>query len=784
MKNNILRHIGLFPKLFVTMIIMTSIPVIISSIVISEILTNNLENEINRSNLEVVNQLRVSVDSVFESTARLPAQIVKNKTVQNFLSNKLSPEDEQEMFDSVFNVLDSFLEDVGYIEEIGVYSYINNDFIYSRRNKILRQANNLFAPGYMSRIKEKGNSIWFEPNEPDIFGQKNDELQLVEFIFETFNRPLAIINIKIKSYEFYRLINLLNIRSSGQVLMINSNKKIVIGDDKYFKQINYGSGLFGTEQKEGYKQINKILASYTSSRYNNWKYVALLPSDEIENKFGVISKAVFGICILFSFLSILLSYAFTKNIYSPISAIEMALSGAIGKNDNKHVKRRDELGKINREVKNIIMQLSQEKDLKSEKEKENTILKKQMDENIERLKNYFLYRIMYGDVLARSEIEQRAAYLHTPLKGRFVVLSVEYDVAYDKVVEKLSEEEQVVLFQGMKEIINKAFSNIADPIAVFADSSSKSGKILAVLNFNNDKKEQDNLEELKLMCSFMQNLIKSTFKFTVTAAAGNIYENLEDIQKSYMESSSAMKYRFVTGNNSILLKSEIEKPSQGIPENHYYKKHFINCLKTRNIEKITDIISNLKTDVLSSLGNEDLDYTFKIKEMINILAEYLNEKEGFIDEKREISNVFINFETRFGNMDEVEEWLSRFICHIFAAEEVGAPTNRNKAVVKALEIIEEEYNKDIGLSYICEKLNISETYFSKLFKEECGKNFKDYLTFLRIEKAKEFLTDHNLTISEISFMVGYNNYNQFSKMFKRYEGISPLEYRIMNNNKE
>ena len=135
-------------------------------------------------------------------------------------------------------------------------------------------------------------------------------------------------------------------------------------------------------------------------------------------------------------------------------------------------------------------------------------------------------------------------------------------------------------------------------------------------------------------------------------------------------------------------------------------------------------------------------------------------------------------------MDEVVEWLIGFISDLFSKDEGKSSTYHNKIVVKALGIIEEEYSKDIGLSYICEILNISQTYFSKIFKAECGKNFKDYLTLLRIEKAKEFLVDKTLTISEISFMVGYNNYNQFSKMFKRYEGIPPHEYRVMKKDKE
>jgi hypothetical protein len=59
-RNNVMRNMGLFPKLFITIIIITSIPIIISSVIIHQISTNNLENEINRSNLDVINQLKMT----------------------------------------------------------------------------------------------------------------------------------------------------------------------------------------------------------------------------------------------------------------------------------------------------------------------------------------------------------------------------------------------------------------------------------------------------------------------------------------------------------------------------------------------------------------------------------------------------------------------------------------------------------------------------------------------------------------------------------------------------
>ena len=74
-------------------------------------------------------------------------------------------------------------------------------------------------------------------------------------------------------------------------------------------------------------------------------------------------------------------------------------------------------------------------------------------------------------------------------------------------------------------------------------------------------------------------------------------------------------------------------------------------------------------------------------------------------------------------------------------------------------------------------VNVSPYYFSKLFKEETGENFIEYLTGLRIAHAKELLKNPALSIKEICVMSGYSDPNYFSRIFKKQENMSPSEYR-------
>ena len=90
---------------------------------------------------------------------------------------------------------------------------------------------------------------------------------------------------------------------------------------------------------------------------------------------------------------------------------------------------------------------------------------------------------------------------------------------------------------------------------------------------------------------------------------------------------------------------------------------------------------------------------------------------------------------------------------------------------------DENYTKNISLDDVSKVVNISPYYFSKLFKEEAGVNFIDYLTKKRIDYAKELLEDNTYSIKEVCAMCGYSDPNYFSRIFKKKENVTPSEYR-------
>ena len=107
-------------------------------------------------------------------------------------------------------------------------------------------------------------------------------------------------------------------------------------------------------------------------------------------------------------------------------------------------------------------------------------------------------------------------------------------------------------------------------------------------------------------------------------------------------------------------------------------------------------------------------------------------------------------------------------------QEMAAPS---KMIRAALDYINAHFHENISLMDVAENINISKNYLCDIFKKELGVTFINYVTNLRIEKAKEYLTGTDMKMYEVSNAVGYNDYAYFSQIFKKHTGKTLSSYR-------
>ena len=148
----------------------------------------------------------------------------------------------------------------------------------------------------------------------------------------------------------------------------------------------------------------------------------------------------------------------------------------------------------------------------------------------------------------------------------------------------------------------------------------------------------------------------------------------------------------------------------------------------------------------------------------NIVSQYLLKKS-----EKEVSQMPVS---RICSATDIDE-LSSFVKYIFSIGK--GRKNYRYEIRKAIQIIKEEYASPISLSYVAEKVNLSTQYLSKLFSEEVGERFNDFVTRVRMENAQRFILNSDLKVYQIAERVGIPNYRYFSFLYKKWFAKSPKE---------
>ena len=136
------------------------------------------------------------------------------------------------------------------------------------------------------------------------------------------------------------------------------------------------------------------------------------------------------------------------------------------------------------------------------------------------------------------------------------------------------------------------------------------------------------------------------------------------------------------------------------------------------------------------------------------------------------------------NIQQMVEVLMERFREILSNAGVFAENPDNRLIASVCDYIGQHYAENISLTTVAEHVGYSSKYMSRLFKESMNWNLSDYINYVRIEKAKELLRTTNEPIDEIQELVGIPSRTTFLRVFKKFEGITPGQYRKLKSTEE
>lgn len=394
-------------------------------------------------------------------------------------------------------------------------------------------------------------------------------------------------------------------------------------------------------------------------------------------------------------------------------------------------------------------------------------LKQQLNESFPLLKERFLERLA-SSALNEWEINSKIAYFDIPLNGPlFVAIATDMDEIRPEEQGTDNELYAFAIYNIIQEIMEKEAAS-----AVFRYQGNK---VITILSGSEEEEIYSHAQEL---AEQIRTTVKSYLKFTVTVGVGTIGTHLQDIRHSCRASVAALEYRLLIGSDQVVSISDLEKRgSTPLYDGAETENALVSAIKTGTHEDVERSIGRLIRELGHASISIEQCYVRVLRTMLAVLQTLLeigcSEKELFGRETRLLTELY-----SFRSLDEIEIWLKE-MCRQ-AVKDV-ADTRRDisrKQMEEAAEYIHRNFD-DTALSVktVCSRIFMSASYFSSLFKAHTGKTFVEYVTGVRMEKAKELLKHSSMKTYEIATKTGYQDAQYFSVLFKKYTGDTPTEYR-------
>ena len=142
-----------------------------------------------------------------------------------------------------------------------------------------------------------------------------------------------------------------------------------------------------------------------------------------------------------------------------------------------------------------------------------------------------------------------------------------------------------------------------------------------------------------------------------------------------------------------------------------------------------------------------------------------------------MNNHFLKTLQEIQNLDDLcyklQETLDAFTANMFDY----IPEKNHEIIKKAIQYISQHFSEDLTLEQVAGHIHLNAAYFSSMFKQSTGSSFKEYLNMVRIEESKRLLANTDYTIIDIAIAAGFEDQSYFSKVFKKYTGLTPRQYR-------
>jgi YesN/AraC family two-component response regulator len=719
--------------------------------------------------LKVLGQARFNMDSNLRDLNSLSSELDYNKAVASLIENKMPSQDNlytEYLYNFLRNntgasksIIDSY---VYRISDNTVFSnngqYKSDIFFKNIRNykemssqELINLISNIKANTYLPLMQYESN--------------KYTQGEVVTYLYPIYynsSKPVGVFAAILDASYMKDVLLPVKYRLDSQMLIIDKKNNVFMSTSPDFDVVSLKNKIKTPERFFSYSINNKkYLCTSLDSIVNDWTYIILIPETTVLGRINYLKDIFMIIIIICIIIGLSISYFLSSRNYKPIKGIFDAIKSL---NKENNADNDNSVLKYDTVIKIL-------KDFFTEK----TELENKMLVYTPIIRKNYIIKLVTGKINKIQEVKEIEDILKVDInasKYGIIVFNVD---DYLQLSDNNNEEKQT-----MARFI---ISNISEEVALNTNRAfviEEAEKIHLLVIYSNEKDVNQCLEEAEKIVRDTFSIAEEKYKIMLSAGIGNIYSDYLKIRDSYLEANAALSHKFINGRSSIILFKNITVDNL----EYYYpfevENQIIQYVKVGDSDSANELLvrifkenftqRKLPLKIARCVAFDIICTIFKILQQTNISYEH------FLNDNLDISESLVNTQ----NVNELFNVVSsvvKTVCgHINSLKEQSNQDLREKVI----DYLNNNYqDSNLSLTSVAEAFNLSNYYLSRIFKDLVGENYVDYLSKLRIKRAKELLTK-GVLVNDVAEKVGYNSANTFIRVFKRYEIQTPMQFREAN----
>ncbi len=398
-------------------------------------------------------------------------------------------------------------------------------------------------------------------------------------------------------------------------------------------------------------------------------------------------------------------------------------------------------------------------------------IKEQLKMSLPLLKYKYLNELVHGGSSPET-ILRRLEFLDLRLPaGSFIVSASEID-DLTQLSGQVTEEECLIYKLGAINI----FEELLGDFGVCFET--KNDEFVCLYFCKPDSKSEENKRDFLTICEQISSTVRDVFDITLSTGVSNAFHSIPDIRTAYKEAKRALQNKLFTGNGSLVHINDIENfTHSSVKLDAVMENNLLSALKVGDKECVASILQDIFEQIRQQKGIGLNDFYQLCIELLSAASRVLCEFDSGMEDVFGGSFLYYDEIRKYKTFTDAKGWILLVfekICKFILETKI---LKSKKIIEAAKQYIDKHFSENISLAGVSEHVYISPNYLSSLFSSETGQSLMEYIARKRIEKAKQLLGQKDAKACEVGEIVGYDNPYYFSRIFKKYTGLSPSEYK-------